>query len=124
MKKLRLLLMATVLVVSVTALSSCAALDGVLLFGEDAFDAIFGFVDKGPLGALYDGLNIESLITGEHGGNFENPDENPGDDTETTVKVESLAVDCSGAKTVFKFAEKFSICGFRSGWEIGKDQIE
>lgn len=109
MKKLRLPLVAIMLLVSVMLLSSCSALDGVFLLGEDIFDSVIGAIDKSPLGAIYDALNIEGLLTGENGGNFENPDEEP----EETVKVESIALDTTGVKTVFKYGEEFSAEGIK-----------
>ena len=113
MKKCKFLVMLAMFVCIIMMTTACSALDGVLLLGEDAFDSIFGFVDKGPIGQLYDWLNIEGLITGEHGGNFENPDENPDGDTDNKVKVESITVDYTNAKTVFAFAEKFSYDGLK-----------
>lgn len=110
MKKIRIFSMAILLVVSVTALSSCAALDGVLLFGEDVFDAVFGAIDNGPLGKFYDTLDIEGWITGENGGNFENSD-NEGGSSE--LKVVSIALDSTNAKTEFKYAEKFTADGLK-----------
>ena len=109
MKKLRLPLVAIILLASVMLLSSCSALDGVFLLGEDIFDSVIGAIDKSPLGAIYDALNIEGLITGENGGNFENPDE----EKEEAVKVESLAIDTTAVKTVYKFGEEFTAEGLK-----------
>ena len=107
--KLRILLV-VMLVVSMMSLSSCEALDGAFLLGEDIFDSLIGALDNSPLGSIYDALNIEGLITGENGGNFEN---NEGDSGDNGVKVESISVDASGAKTVFDFAEAFTAEGIK-----------
>ena len=113
MKKLRLQLMAIILLVTMTALTSCSTLDSILLFGEDVFDGVMGAIDNGPLGYIYDLLDLEGWITGENGGNFENPDDNPDDGGSSGLKVESIALDTTNAKLEFSFGEKFSAEGLK-----------
>jgi hypothetical protein len=107
--KLRLLLV-LVLAICMMCLSSCEALNGAFLLGEDIFDSVIGALDNSPFGSIYDLLNIEGLITGENGGNFE---DNDGDSENNGPRVESISVDASGAKTVFDFAEEFTAEGIK-----------
>ena len=113
MKKLRFKLMAILLIVTMTALTSCSTLDSILLIGEDVFDGVIGAIDNSPLGYIYDLLDLEGWITGENGGNFENPDDNPDNGGSSALKVESIALDTTNVKLEFAFGEEFTAEGLK-----------
>ena len=96
-KKLCSLLMTVVTLASVTAFSSCDALDGVFKAGESIFDQMMGAA-HGVIGGLTN--NGSGGGTGNSSGT-------------QTLKVKSIAVDTTNAKTQYAFAEEFTTEGLK-----------
>ncbi|MBQ7323987.1 MAG: bacterial Ig-like domain-containing protein [Clostridia bacterium] len=106
-KKLCSLLLATAMLSSVTAFTSCEALDSVLKVGENVFDNAFGAVDS-VLGPIVD--QFEDMF----GNVVETPDDSSTpDEPSTKVSVKSIAIDTTEAKTEFNFAEEFTTEGVK-----------
>ena len=107
-KKLCSLLLVTAMLSSVTAFTSCEALDSVLKVGENVFDNAFGAVDS-VLGSIVD--QFENMF----GDNVvETPDDSSTPDGPTTkVSVKSITLDTTEAKTEFNFAEEFTTEGVK-----------
>ena len=106
-KKLCSLLMATVMLTSVTAFSSCDALDGVLKLGENIFDGAMGAVD-GVFGGIVG--SIEDIFGG---GNSSDVGDSSDKDSSSTLKVKSISLDTSKAKLEFAFGEEFTAEGLK-----------
>ena len=106
-KKLCSLLLATAMLSSVTAFTSCEALDSVLKVGENVFDNAFGAVDS-VLGPIVD--QFEDMF----GDVVETPDDSSTpDEPSTKVSVKSIEIDTTEAKTEFNFAEEFTTEGVK-----------
>ena len=107
-KKLCALLMAATMVAGTTVFTSCDAFDSVLRLGVDVFDDAMGAMD-GTLGGIYDA--IEGVITGNNNtGNGGGTEDSSGSQQ---LRVKSIAVDTTNAKTEYAFAEEFTAEGLK-----------